>query len=177
MFPEPLQHDVHRWINPWGMSVEPSLFYGGVFILVVFFFSFFSFFFFSFCVGFFSAFGFLASWLLGFLASWLLGFLAFCWFMRLLFAFCLFASSAFPVPLQVYAAFRWFMRLFAGLCGFGRLLAALAFRILRAFWILLPASSASPPPYLNHHFFRHHGGPLWGAVAVDFLQRLNCTPV
>ena len=54
-------------------------------------------------------FGFLASWLLGFLAfrllgfsaSGLLGFSAFCWFMRLLVAFWLFASSAFPVPLRL----------------------------------------------------------------------------
>ena len=117
--------------------------------------------------------GFLASWLLGFSASWLLGFWAsgllgfsaFCWFMRLLVAFWLFASSAFPVPLRQVAF--WLLRLFAGLCGFWRLLAASAFRILRAFWLLrpfigfwiwLPASSASPPPYLNHHFFGHHGG-------------------
>ena len=62
----------------------------------------------------FLAFGFFASWLLGFLAFWLLGFLAvrllgflasrllgfsaFCWF-KLLVAFWLFASSAFPVLL------------------------------------------------------------------------------
>ena len=58
--------------------------------------------------------GFLASWLLGFLASWLLGFSAsgllgfsaFCWFMRLLVAFWLFASFAFPVPLRQVAFFR-----------------------------------------------------------------------
>ena len=66
--------------------------------------------------------GFWASWLLGFLASWLLGFLAFrllgfsasgllgfsafCWFMRLLVAFWLFASFAFPVPLRQVAFFR-----------------------------------------------------------------------
>ena len=98
--------------------------------------------------------GFLASWLLGFLASWLLGFLAvqllgfwasgllgfsaFCWFMRLLVAFWLFASSAFPVPLRQMAVLLLRLLLFAGLCGFWRLLAALAFCILRAFWLLRP---------------------------------------
>ena len=69
--------------------------YGGVFVL-----------------GFFFAFGFLASWLLGFSASWLLGF----WASGLFAGFCLFASSAFPVP---FAAFRWFMRLLAAFGGFG----------------------------------------------------------
>ena len=85
--------------------------------------------FFSLCFSFFLwLLGFLASWLFGFLASWLLGFLAFrllnfsasgllgfsafCWFMRLLLAFWLFASSAFPVPLQ-------HMRLLAVFGGFG----------------------------------------------------------
>ena len=173
----------------------------------------------------------LASWLLGCLASWLLGFLAFrllgfsasgllgfsafCWFMRLLVAFWLFASSAFPVPLRqvafwlcgfslVYVAFGSFWRLwlFASF-GFFWLLCPFI-----GFWIWLPASSASPPPYLNHHFFRSRGGgepppqptrycldcnctpfestllqASWGGVAasppllLDFLQRLNCTPV
>ena len=81
---------------------------------------------------------FFRSWLLGFSASWFLGFWA-----SGLFGFCL------SHPLH------------------SQLLLALAFRILRAFWLLrpfigfwiwLPASSASPPPYLNHHFFGHRGG-------------------
>ena len=114
----------------------------------------------------FLTFGFLAFRLFGLMASRLLGFSAFCWFMWLLVAFWLFASSAFPVPLRR----RWLFG-FCSFClvyvAFARLLAALAFRILRAFWLLrpfigiwiwLPASSASPPPYLNHHFFGHHGG-------------------
>ena len=111
----------------------------------------------------------MASWLLGFLASWLLGFLAF----RLLgfSASGLLVFSAFGFSHPLHSQFLF------GRCRFGfaafrfrwlmRLLAALAFRILRAFWLLrpsigfwiwLPASSASPPPYLNHHFFAHHGG-------------------
>ena len=104
---------------------------------------------------FFSAFGFLASWLLGFLASWLLGFLpswllvfsacwllgfwasglfgflgfsAFCWFMRLLVAF------GFSHPLHSQFLFGWRF----GFCGFWWLLAALAFRILRAFLAFAP---------------------------------------
>ena len=167
--------------------------------------------------------GFVASWLLGFSASWLFGFSASGLFgfllvyaaMRLLVAFWLwlFASSAFPVPLQQVAF--WLLRLCAGLCGFWRLwlFASWLLHPFIGFWIWLPASRASPvPPYLNHHFFRHHGGggtpnppafeifyrdliaPLvessilrtsWGGCRppqpprcfLDFLQRLNCTPI
>ena len=69
---------------------------------------------FRFFVGFFSL---LASWLFGLLASGLLGFSAFCWFMRLLVAFLLFASSAFPVPLRQVAF--WLLLVYAAFGGFG----------------------------------------------------------
>ena len=126
----------------------------------------------------------MASWLLGFLAfrlfgfsaSGLLGFSAFCWFMPAFGGFLAFRTLCIPSSssaggVLAFAAFRWFMRL----------LAALAFRILRAFWLLrpfigfwiwLPASSASPSPYLNHHFFGHHGGE----PPPDCLQS-DCTPI
>ena len=88
-----------------------------LFFLPGFFFFFFFFFFFRFWL-----LGFLAFRLLGFSASGLLGFSAFCWFMRLMVAFWLFASSAFPVPLRQVAfwllrLFRWFMRLLAAFGG------------------------------------------------------------
>ena len=145
----------------------------------------------------------LASWLLGFLAFWLLGFLGFLasWHFGFLASGLLgfWASGllGFSGFLLVYAAFGGFLafRIFcilsfssaggvlalAAFCWFMRLLAALAFRILRAFWLLrpfigfwiwLPASSASPPPHLNHHFFGHH----WGGTCLDCLHS-NCTPI
>ena len=143
--------------------------YGGVFLF------YFSFIFFSF------AFGFLASWLLGFLASWLLGFSA-SWLLGFwasgllgflaswLFGFLAPGASGLPG----FSAFCWFMRL----------LAALAFRILRAFWLLVFRFGfphhQHHHPYLNNHFFGHRGGvptpPQPTRYCLDCLQS-NCTPI
>ena len=158
----------------------------------------------------------MASWVFSFLASGLLGFSAFCWFMRLLVAFWLFASSAFPVPLRQVVF--WLLRLFAGLCGFWRLSAAfggfgfshpsgfLAFALFHWFLdlasgilsitttlfesSLLRTSWGGTPTHPL--LFRLFAEPLfestllqtsWGGLPppprffLDFLQRLNCTPV
>ena len=122
--------------------------------------------------------GFLVSWLLGFLAfrfsaSGLLGFLVFCWFMRLLVAFGLFASSAFPIPLRQVA--------FLPFCIFSLVCAAsaLAFRIfgLFGYWFLdLAFRIISITTTLFESSLLRAS---WGGeprYCLDCLQS-NCTPI